>query len=84
MTYHDMDPNRRVDDPHVRRPVDESRGMSWGIPLALAAIVLVGGLLFFNSDANRTTTASNDAPVARQTNPSTPTPPPAPPPAKSQ
>ena len=86
MTYHDMDPNRRGTDPYATRPHTSERGFGWGIPLAIAAVVLIAGMLFFNSSNNSTTTASNDAPVTRQTNPSTPVPGPAPatPPAKTQ
>jgi hypothetical protein len=82
MTYHDMDPNRPANGPDARRPVDQDIGTGWGIPLAIGAVVLIAGLLFFNFESSRMTTASNDAPVMRQTNPSTPTP--APPPAKTQ
>jgi hypothetical protein len=47
-------------------------GMGWGIPLGIAAaIVLIAGLFFFTSNSDRTTTASNKTPAATtQTNPS--------------
>jgi hypothetical protein len=84
MTF-ENDPDRIAPDPRVPVRDSSSSAMSWGIPLALAAFVLIAGLLFFNSDTNRTTTASNDPAVSRQTAPSTPTPaPPATPPAKTQ
>lgn len=86
MTYHDMDPNRPGTDPYVTRPNMSEGRFGWGIPLAIAAVVLIAGLLFFNSTNETTTTASNDAPVTRQTNPGTPVPGPAPttPPVKTQ
>jgi hypothetical protein len=86
MTYPN-DPNLDRPDP----PVQD--GMGWGIPLAVAAaVVLVAGLLFFNMGSDRTTTASNNAPVTTQSTSapnaqSTPSPQvgqTAPPPAKSQ
>jgi hypothetical protein len=64
-----------------RRPVGmrDERGFGWGIPLAIAAALVVGGLLFFNMGDSRTTTASNTRPTVTQTNPSsTPAPVPAP------
>jgi hypothetical protein len=79
MTYHDMDPNLPGRDPDGRQSVDRRSG--WGMPLAIAAIVIAAGLLFYNFESRRTTTASNDAPIMRQTNPSSPAPTP---PAKPQ
>jgi hypothetical protein len=96
MTFQD-DPNRPrppYTEPVVTR--DPARvptaGMGWGIPLGIAAFVLVAGLLFMSSGSDRTTTASNTAPAPTQST-SAPnaqqTPSPeigrtAPPPAKTQ
>lgn len=93
MTFQD-DPNRPrppYDDPLVNRdaPAGEvpSAGMGWGIPLALAAFVLVAGLFFFNMSGDRTATvATNNEPsaVTRPAPAPSVTPPPATPPAKTQ
>ena len=77
MTQHDMDPDRAANEP-FRRGVDQDTQTGWGIPLAIAAVMLIAGLLFYNFESHRVTTASNDAPIMRQTNPSSPAP------AKSQ
>lgn len=43
-------------------------GRGWGMPAAiLAAILIIGGLFYYNS-GTRSTTASNDLGVARTTN----------------
>jgi hypothetical protein len=75
MTY-ENDPNRRVGaEPYVERPVMQERdGMGWGIPLGIAAIVLIAGLLFFGTGSERTTTASNDRGTVTTTTPKTPAP----------
>ena len=53
-----------------QRPLAGEGGNGWGIPLAVGAVVLVAGLLFFGSSGtDRTTTASNNV---TQTNPSGP------------
>ena len=54
-----------------RRPVGarDERGFGWGIPLAIAAVLILGGLLFFNMGDSRTTTASTERPVVTQTGP---------------
>jgi hypothetical protein len=67
MTY-ENDPNRL--DNRSRAPMRS--GMGWGIPLAIAAIVLIAGLLFMSPNADRTTTASNTPATTTQTNPSGP------------
>jgi hypothetical protein len=87
MSYHDIDPNRPAHDPYVRRPPASDRRMGWGIPLGLAALAIIFGLVFLLPSNDRTTTASNSTP-ATQTNPSgpertSPTPTPTPP-AKTQ
>jgi hypothetical protein len=88
MTFHEHDPNRRIDDPYVRQPVPEGRSNAgWMVPLALVAILAIGGLMMYSASDNTTTTARNDAPVSRQTTPTTPSAVPAPaptPPAKTQ
>jgi hypothetical protein len=70
MTFQD-DPNRPrppYTEPVVTR--DPARvptaGMGWGIPLAIAAFVVVAGLLFMSSGSDRTTTASNNNPTTTQ------------------
>ena len=91
MTVQD-DPNRPrppYTEPVVNRdPVHAPRTFmnGWGLPLAVAAVVIVGGLLFMSSGSDRTTTASNNAPMTTQTNPSGPLPitPVPTPPAKTQ
>jgi hypothetical protein len=90
MTY-ENDPDRLGTEPtrvgnnrYTRIRSEDSNTMRWGIPLVIAAVVLIGGLLFFNSSGDRATTASNEAPATRQTNPSAPAPSPAMPPAKTQ
>jgi len=72
MTHNEMDPNRPANDPYVRRPIDDRRGrMGYGIPIALATIAIIFGVMFFMPTNDTTTTASNDAPASRQVNPST-------------
>jgi hypothetical protein len=80
------DPNRPLNsDPDVNRPVaTDSAAMGWGIPLAVAAVVLVAGLLFFNNGRVPDRTATNSTAVT-QTNPSGPArPAPAPQPAPTR
>jgi uncharacterized membrane protein YebE (DUF533 family) len=49
-------------------------GNAWGVPLGLAALALVAGLLFFNWSGDRTTTASNtDRGTAQSTPAASPT-----------
>ena len=76
MTY-ENDPNRRLDtDPYVERPLARERnGMGWGVSLAVAAIVLIAGLLFFNTGGDHTTTASNNrSPITNNVPTQTPAP----------
>ena len=91
MTFQD-EQRRRLDEPLVdRRPPPDS-GMAWGLPLGLAGVVLVLGLIFYNVNHERTATASNSGPGTAQSTSSAPAPqtPSAPntantqPPAKSQ
>jgi hypothetical protein len=66
MTYHD-EQRRRFDEPPVDRAPPPDSGMSWGLPLGIAAAAVVIGLIFFNLDHDRSTTASNDSsPAATQ------------------
>ena len=92
MTFQD-DPNRlRPADPLLQRDAQGRKvadnTMGWGIPLAIAAFVLIAGLFFFNSAGDRTTTASNNTPAVTAPNAqSTPSPnvgKTSPPPAKTQ
>ena len=76
MTY-ENDPNRPLGtEPYVERPVArESAGMGWGIPLAVAALVLIGGLFLFTTGGDRTTTASNNrGPITNNVPTQTPAP----------
>jgi hypothetical protein len=68
MTY-PSDPNLDT-SPNVgtRRGV-RNEGFGWGIPLAIAAIVIVAGVLFYNWGGDRTNTASNNAPTTTQSAP---------------
>ena len=82
MTYQD---DRNLDrDPVTRAPVHDEGGFGWGIPLALAAVVLIAGLLFFNSNRDMTTATNNNSPTTNQSVPApaaptiTPAPAPAP------
>jgi hypothetical protein len=74
MTFQD-DPNRPrpAGDPLLNRDASgrriESAGMGWGIPLAIAAVVLIGGLFLYSSGSDRTTTASNTPAVTTTTKP---------------
>ena len=53
-------------------------GMGWGVPVVLAAAVLIAGLLFYNTRSDRTTTASNErAPITSNAPAPAPQPPPA-------
>ena len=91
MTFQD-DPNRPrppFDDPLVTRDAPEapSAGMGWGIPLAVAAFVLIAGLFFFNMGSDRTAmvaTSSEPSAVTRPAPAPSVTPPPVTPPAKTQ
>jgi hypothetical protein len=93
MTFQD-DPNRPrppYDDPLVNRdapaPDVPSAGMGWGVPLALAAFVLIAGLFFFNMSSDRTSmVARNDEPsgAVRPAPAPSVTPPSVTPPAKTQ
>ena len=85
MTFPD-DPNRPLD---TDRPLgtsrfesERSRGMAWGA-LAVIALLVIGGFLFYSSDTNRTDTASNNPTASRTTpipapGPTTPAPAPTP------
>jgi hypothetical protein len=90
MTMDPIDPNLRPNDPrdpYVRNPVPASEGMGWGVPLGIAAVVLIAGLFFFNMSGDRTSTvATNNEPssVVRPAPTPNVTPPPATPPAKTQ
>jgi len=72
MTYRD-EQRRRVDEPPVHRAPPPDSGMSWGLPLGIAAAALVIGLIFFNLNHERSTTASNNSsPAATQSTNSAP------------
>ena len=79
MTMEPNDPNRPLgNDPYYgnRARVRDGEGAGWGLPAAIAAVVLIiGGMFLFASSGDRpSTTAANDAPVTR----TAPTPMPAP------
>ena len=82
MTFQNNDPNRPMSpNSNLRRPASENTSAmsTWGIPAAIAAVVIVGGLFLYNSMGDRhTTTANNNAPTTTQVTPVTPTPTPAP------
>jgi hypothetical protein len=61
-------------DPYVnQRPRVPERRSGWTIPLVIAALLIVGGFLFYNtSNHGPDRTASNNAPAVTQTNPSGP------------
>jgi hypothetical protein len=60
-------------DPYLdpRRPVP-SAGYGWGIPAAIAAVLLIAGVLFFGSGNRGPDRTANNAPAVTQTNPSGP------------
>jgi len=82
------DPNRPLSsDPYVNQPrTTERAGMGWGIPLGIAAFVLIAGMLFFSSGDRTSTVATNNEPsaITRPAPAPSVTPPPATPPAKTQ
>jgi hypothetical protein len=82
MTYH-HEQRRRFDEAPEPRPMPSS-GMQWGIPIGLAAVVFVVGLIFYNMSHHRTATASNNTPTATQSTPSPNAGKTAPPPARTQ
>jgi hypothetical protein len=93
MTFQD-DPNRprpANDDPLVySSPAPEAPGTfmsGWGIPLAVAGVVLIAGLLIFSLSGDRTSmVAGTNEPssVVRPAPTPNVTPPPTAPPAKTQ
>ena len=59
-----------LNDNNGRRRVGmRDEGFGWGMPLVIAAVLILGGLLFFNMGNSRTTTASNERPAVTQTGP---------------
>ena len=67
---------------NLNRGRNVDRGMGWGLPLGLAALALVAGLLFFNWSSYPTSTASSTPPTTQNssspnTSPTTPAPVPA-------
>jgi len=83
MTYLDPnDPDRVPNDFSARRDVPDRGGLSvWGLPLIVAAALVILGFVFFGTH-ERSTTASNNAPApSGQTKPA---PAPAPPGAPKQ
>ena len=61
-------------DPNLnQRPQLPSAGYSWGIPVGIAALFLLAGVLAYNSGGHGPdSTASNNTPAVTQTNPSGP------------
>jgi hypothetical protein len=59
-----------INDNNRRRFGTRDDGYGWGIPAAvIAAVLIVGGLIYMSMSDSRTTTASNDRPVATQSGP---------------
>lgn len=84
-----LDPNRpEIDrpavDPYPRPAFDDRSRTTWAPLAALGIMALIFGFLFFAPADRTTTTASNEAPISRQTTPTTPTPEPAPAPTKTK
>jgi hypothetical protein len=58
-----------MNDNDRRRTTVRNEGMGWGIPaLIVAAIVIIGGLFYMNSNGSGTSTASNTPKTATTTN----------------
>jgi hypothetical protein len=71
MTMYDNDGRRTT--------TTRNEGMGWGIPaLIVAAIIIIGGLFYMNSNGSGTSTASNNTPKTATTTNSGPTAPGAP------
>jgi hypothetical protein len=52
-------------DPYVNRPnMREASSMGWGIPLAVAALLIAGGFLFYNSGDRGPDRAASNIPSA--------------------
>jgi len=66
MTYQDPQ-RRRFDEAPVDRGPPPDSGMSWGLPLGIAAAFVVIAVIFFNLSHERTTTASNNSAPAATT-----------------
>ena len=70
------DPNFRdpnlVEPAYVAPPADDA---GWGLPLAILAVILViGGLFWFGHNSDTTQTAANQPRIERTTPPATPSP----------
>ena len=76
MTFHDPhDPNRPLKySEYERWRFSHDRFSGWGIPVLLAAVVFVGGLLLFGTADKRMTTASNERGTVTTNAPQTPPP----------
>ena len=80
MTMDPNDPNRPLGtDPYYgdRARMRDDEGVGWGLPAAIAAVVLIiGGMFLFASSGDRSTTtaANNEAPVTRSAPTTTPAP----------
>lgn len=63
-----IDNRDNLNRPGVNR--DTRTGMTgWGLPLGIAALAIVGTLLFFNWNSDRATTASNTGTTTTQSTP---------------
>lgn len=84
MTMDPNDPNRPLgaDPYYADRPrVRDDDSVGWGLPAAVAAVVLIiGGMFLFASSGDRktTTAANNEAPITRNAPVQTPAPVPLP------
>jgi hypothetical protein len=62
-----------MNDNDRRRTGMRNEGMGWGIPaLIVAAIVIIGGLFYMNSNGSRTATATNNTATSTNSGPVAP------------
>jgi len=76
MTFHDPhDPSRPLKySEYERSRLSDDRFSGWGIPVLIAIVVFVGGLLLFGAPEKNMTTASNERGTITTPTPQTPPP----------
>lgn len=76
MTFHDPhDPNHPLQySAYERSRLSDDRFAGWGVPVLIAAVVFVGGLLLFGTPQKNMTTASNERGNITTSEPRTPLP----------